>query len=174
MKREEYSVLNIGQLNLNGVGGETIEEANKHSSPSPLSQKFKKVMEDLGPLGILSLIAAVVVCTMLFGGSFNDNSLTSTSQSTIEAKHKEQLTALFDSITGVEIESINIAYKSVSDSSSAAIFASSQTNTVSNGVVIVYRGTIKALYDVTNAISLLLDIPIHQISLLNASELGGN
>ena len=81
--------------------------------------------------------------------------------------------ALFDSIEGVTVDSINISYKSVADSSTT-LFVSSQTDTVSNGVVIVYRGTIKAPYDVTHAISLLLDVPIHQISLLNASELGGN
>ena len=87
---------------------------------------------------------------------------------------QEQINTLFASIEGVTLESVNLSYKTVSDSSSATIFASNQTNTVSNGVVIVYRGVLKAPYDVTNAISLLLDVPIHQISLLNASELGGN
>ena len=86
--------------------------------------------------------------------------------------HKEVF-ALFDSIEGVTVDSINISYKSVAESSTA-LFVSSQTDMVSNGVVIVYQGTIKAPYDVTHAISLLLDVPIHQISLLNASKLGGN
>lgn len=139
-----------------------------------ISLAIRKVMTDLGPVGIIMLIAAMFVVTVLLKddfGSLSGNHLSS--ESSVEARHKEQITALFDSIEGVTVESINISYKSVADTSTT-LFASSQTDTVSNGVVIIYRGTIKAPYDVTHAISLLLDVPIHQISLLNASELGGN
>lgn len=174
MKDDGREVQQEFQLNLNGVGGGNIKEIKAESSSQTFGQKIRKMIEDLGPFGILSLVAAVIIFTMLFKEGFNDNSLTSTDHSGIETRQKEQLTALFDSIRGVNVESINIAYKSVPDSSSATIFTSNQTNTVSNGVVIVYRGNIRAPYEVTNAISLLLDVPIHQISLLNASELGGN
>lgn len=138
-----------------------------------MSHKIKKLFEDVGPFGFALIVAGIMMFSMFFGGDYN-SSTTKASTSTLEAKHTEQINTLFDSIEGVSIESVNLSYKTVSDSSSATIFTSSQTSTVSNGVVIVYRGVIKAPYDVMNAISLLLDVPIYQISLLNASELGGN
>lgn len=139
-----------------------------------MSLGFKKIMADVGPLGIIMFLgAAFVVMSLLKDdigslGSLSNNQ-ESSATSSVEGKHKEQITALFESIEGVTVDSINISYKSVADTSSA-LFSSSQ-ETVSNGVVIVYQGTIKAPYDVTHAISLLLDVPIHQITLLKASEL---
>jgi len=139
-----------------------------------ISLTIRKVMTDLGPFRIIMLIGAIFVVSFLLKDDFSSLSGNHLSSApSVEARHKEQITALFDSIEGVTVDSINISYKSVADSSTT-LFVSSQTDTVSNGVVIVYRGTIKAPYDVTHAISLLLDVPIHQISLLNASELGGN
>ena len=140
-----------------------------------ISTKIRKMLMDLGPSGIVMVIAAIFSITLLLKddlGSLSGKNVSS-AQSSVEVKHKEQITAIFESIEGVTVDSINISYKTVADSSTT-LFASSQTDTVSNGVVIVYRGTLKASYDVTQAISLLLDVPIHQISLLNASELGGN
>lgn len=140
-----------------------------------ISTKIRKMLTDLGPSGIVMVIAAIFGITLLLKddlGSLSGKNVSS-AQSSVEVKHKEQITAIFESIEGVTVDSINISYKTVADSSTT-LFASSQTDTVSNGVVIVYRGTLKASYDVTQAISLLLDVPIHQISLLNASELGGN
>lgn len=140
-----------------------------------ISTKIRKMLTDLGPSGIVMVIAAIFSITLLLKddlGSLSGKNVSS-AQSSVEVKHKEQITAIFESIEGVTVDSINISYKTVADSSTT-LFASSQTDTVSNGVVIVYRGTLKASYDVTQAISLLLDVPIHQISLLNASELGGN
>lgn len=139
-----------------------------------IGSKLRKAMTDLGPTKVLMVIVAMGVITFLLNddlGSLSGNQLSSAP--TVEARHKEQITALFDSIEGVTVDSINISYKTVAESSTT-LFVSSQTDTVSNGVVIVYRGTIKAPFDVTQAISLLLDVPIHQISLLNASDLGGN
>ncbi|MDO4924853.1 MAG: hypothetical protein Q3980_04205 [Turicibacter sp.] len=140
-----------------------------------ISTKIRKMLTDLGPSGIVMVIAAIFSITLLLKddlGSLSGKNVSS-AQSSVEVKHKEQITAIFESIEGVTVDSINISYKTVADSSTT-LFASSQTDTVSNGVVIVYRGTLKASYDVTQAISLLLDVPIHQISILNASELGGN
>lgn len=140
-----------------------------------IGTKIRKMLMDLGPSGIVMVIAAIFSITLLLKddlGSLSGKNVSS-AQSSVEVKHKEQITAIFESIEGVTVDSINISYKTVADSSTT-LFASSQTDTVSNGVVIVYRGTLKASYDVTQAISLLLDVPIHQISLLNASELGGN
>ncbi|MDO5792776.1 MAG: hypothetical protein Q4Q00_01120 [Turicibacter sp.] len=140
-----------------------------------IGTKIRKMLTDLGPSGIVMVIAAIFSITLLLKddlGSLSGKNVSS-AQSSVEVKHKEQITAIFESIEGVTVDSINISYKTVADSSTT-LFASSQTDTVSNGVVIVYRGTLKASYDVTQAISLLLDVPIHQISLLNASELGGN
>lgn len=140
-----------------------------------IGTKIRKMLTDLGPSGIVMVIAAIFSITLLLKddlGSLSGKNVSS-AQSSVEVKHKEQITAIFESIEGVTVDSINISYKTVADSSTT-LFASSQIDTVSNGVVIVYRGTLKASYDVTQAISLLLDVPIHQISLLNASELGGN
>ena len=140
-----------------------------------IGTKIRKMLTDLGPSGIVMVIAAIFSITLLLKddlGSLSGKNVSS-AQSSVEVKHKEQITAIFESIEGVTVDSINISYKTVADSSTT-LFASSQTDTVSNGVVIVYRGTLKASCDVTQAISLLLDVPIHQISLLNASELGGN
>lgn len=138
-----------------------------------MGQKIRKIIEDVGALGMLSIIVVIVVISMFLGGDYTDNVSKGTAH-TLEEKHREQINTLFDSIEGVSIESVNLSYKTVSDSSSTSLFTSSQTNTVSNGVVIIYSGIIKSPYDVTNAISLLIDVPIHQISLLKASELGGN
>lgn len=138
-----------------------------------MGQKIRKIIEDVGALGMLSIILVIVVISMFLGGDYTDNISKGTTH-TLEEKHREQINTLFDSIEGVSIESVNLSYKTVSDSSSTSLFTSSQTNTVSNGVVIIYSGIIKSPYDVTNAISLLIDVPIHQISLLKASELGGN
>ena len=140
-----------------------------------MSLGFKKIMADVGPLGIIMFLgAAFVVMSLLKDdigslGSLSNNQ-ESSAQTSVEVKHKEQITALFESIEGVTVDSINISYKSVADTSSA-LFSSSSQETVSNGVVIVYQGTIKAPYDVMHAISLLLDVPLHQITLLKASEL---
>lgn len=172
MKDEGIKIPAVFQSSINGSGGGT-KEIKKTSDISQMIQKLRKRVADLGPFGILSVIAAVFIFTTLFNGSFENNS-GKTTTNVLETKHQEQINTLFASIEGVTLESVNLSYKTVSDSSSATIFASNQTNTVSNGVVIVYRGVLKAPYDVTNAISLLLDVPIHQISLLNASELGGN
>lgn len=137
--------------------------------------KIRKVLKDLGPSGIVMAIAAIFCLTVLLKDDFGSLSgkTVSSAQSSVEEKHKEQITAIFESIEGVAVDSINISYKTVADSSTT-LLTSSQTDTVSNGVVIIYRGTLKASYDIAQAISLLLDVPIHQISLLNASELGGN
>ena len=155
MKDEGIKIPAVFQSSINGSGGGT-KEIKKTSDISQMIQKLRKIVADLGPFGIF------------------ENNSGKTTTNVLETKHQEQINTLFASIEGVTLESVNLSYKTVSDSSSATIFASNQTNTVSNGVVIVYRGVLKAPYDVTNAISLLLDVPIHQISLLNASELGGN
>ena len=149
-------------------------EGKPSTKPGRISSGLKKIMADVGPLGIIMFLGAAFVVTSLLKddmGSLGSlaNNQESSAQTSVEVKHKEQITALFESIEGVTVDSINISYKSVADTSSA-LFSSSQ-ETVSNGVVIVYRGTIKAPYDVTHAISLLLDVPIHQITLLKASEL---
>ncbi len=149
-------------------------EGKPSTKPGRISSGLKKIMADVGPLGIIMFLgAAFVVMSLLKDdmGSLGSlaNNQESSAQTSVEVKHKEQITALFESIEGVTVDSINISYKSVADTSSA-LFSSSQ-ETVSNGVVIVYQGTIKAPYDVTHAISLLLDVPIHQITLLKASEL---
>ena len=149
-------------------------EGKPSTKPGRISSGLKKIMADVGPLGIIMFLGAAFVVTSLLKddmvslGSLANNQ-ESSAQTSVEVKHKEQITALFESIEGVTVDSINISYKSVADTSSA-LFSSSQ-ETVSNGVVIVYQGTIKAPYDVTHAISLLLDVPIHQITLLKASEL---
>ena len=149
-------------------------EGKPSTKPGRISSGLKKSMADVGPLGIIMFLGAAFVVTSLLKddmGSLGSlaNNQESSAQTSVEEKHKEQITALFESIEGVTVDSINISYKSVADTSSA-LFSSSQ-ETVSNGVVIVYQGTIKAPYDVTHAISLLLDVPIHQITLLKASEL---
>ena len=149
-------------------------EGKPSTKPGRISSGLKKIMADVGPLGIIMFLGAAFVVTSLLKddmGSLGSlaNNRESSAQTSVEVKHKEQITALFESIEGVTVDSINISYKSVADTSSA-LFSSSQ-ETVSNGVVIVYQGTIKAPYDVTHAISLLLDVPIHQITLLKASEL---
>lgn len=149
-------------------------EGKPSTKPGRISSGLKKIMADVGPLGIIMFLGAAFVVTSLLKddmGSLGSlaNNQESSAQTSVEVKHKEQITALFESIEGVTVDSINISYKSVADTSSA-LFSSSQA-TVSNGVVIVYQGTIKAPYDVTHAISLLLDVPIHQITLLKASEL---
>lgn len=149
-------------------------EGKPSIKPGRISSGLKKIMADVGPLGIIMFLGAAFVVTSLLKddmGSLGSlaNNQESSAQTSVEVKHKEQITALFESIEGVTVDSINISYKSVADTSSA-LFSSSQ-ETVSNGVVIVYQGTIKAPYDVTHAISLLLDVPIHQITLLKASEL---
>ena len=149
-------------------------EGKPSTKPGRISSGLKKIMADVGPLGIIMFLGAAFVVTSLLKddmGSLGSlaNNQESSAQTSVEVKHKEQITALFESIEGVTVDSINISYKSVADTSSA-LFSSSQ-ETVSNGVVIVYQGTIKAPYDVTQAISLLLDVPIHQITLLKASEL---
>ncbi|MDE5977530.1 MAG: hypothetical protein K2G70_03575 [Turicibacter sp.] len=148
---------------------------NKSTKKSEImSSKIRKVIAELGVGGLVMFIGAGFVMVNLLNDNFGFLSQSHlSSASSVDARHKEQITALFDSIEGVTVDSINISYKTVADSSTT-LFASNQTDTVSNGVVIVYRGTIKAPYDVMNAISLLLDVPFHQISLLNASELGGN
>ena len=154
-----------------GVGVVVNKPTDKSDS---IMSKIHKMMAELGPTGLLMLVAALVVTTFLLKDGFGSLSGNQVSLApTIEARHKEQITALFDSIEGVTVDSINISYKSVAESSTA-LFVSSQTDMVSNGVVIVYQGNLKAPYDVTQAISLLLDVPFHQISLLNASKLGGN
>lgn len=149
-------------------------EGKPSTKPGRISLGLKKIMADVGPLGIIMFLGAAFVVTSLLKddmGSLGSlaNNQESSAQTSVEVKHKEQITALFESIEGVTVDSINISYKSVADTSSA-LFSSSQ-ETISNGVVIVYQGTIKAPYDVTHAISLLLDVPIHQITLLKASEL---
>ena len=149
-------------------------EGKPSTKPGRISSGLKKIMADVGPLGIIMFLGAAFVVTSLLKddmGSLGSlaNNQESSAQTSVEVKHKEQITALFESIEGVTVDSINISYKSGADTSSA-LFSSSQ-ETVSNGVVIVYQGTIKAPYDVTHAISLLLDVPIHQITLLKASEL---
>lgn len=149
-------------------------EGKPSTKPGRISSGLKKIMADVGPLGIIMFLGAAFVVTSLLKddmGSLGSlaNNQESSAQTSVEVKHKEQITALFESIEGVTVDSINISYKSVADTSSA-LFSSSQ-EMVSNGVVIVYQGTIKAPYDVTHAISLLLDVPIHQITLLKASEL---
>ena len=149
-------------------------EGKPSTKPGRISSGLKKIMADVGPLGIIMFLGAAFVVTSLLKddmGSLGSlaNNQESSAQTSVEVKHKEQITALFESIEGVTVDSINISYKSVADTSSD-LFSSSQ-ETVSNGVVIVYQGTIKAPYDVTHAISLLLDVPIHQITLLKASEL---
>lgn len=149
-------------------------EGKPSTKPGRISSGLKKIMADVGPLGIIMFLGAAFVVTSLLKddmGSLGSlaNNQESSAQTSVEVKHKEQITALFESIEGVTVDSINISYKSVADTSSA-LFSSSQ-ETVSNGVVIVYQGTIKAPYDVTHAISLLLDVPIHQITSLKASEL---
>ena len=149
-------------------------EGKPSTKPGRISSGLKKIMADVGPLGIIMFLGAAFVVTSLLKddmGSLGSlaNNQESSAQTSVEVKHKEQITALFEAIEGVTVDSINISYKSVADTSSA-LFSSSQ-ETVSNGVVIVYQGTIKAPYDVTHAISLLLDVPIHQITLLKASEL---
>ena len=140
-----------------------------------IGKKIRQMLSDLGPSGMLMIVAAIFCITLLLKDDFGSLSgkNVSSANSSVEVKHREQITAIFEAIEGVTVDSINISYKTVADSSTT-LFASSQTDTVSNGVVIVYHGTLKASYDVTEAISLLLDVPIHQISLLNASELGGN
>ena len=149
-------------------------EGKPSTKPGRISSGLKKIMADVGPLGIIMFLGAAFVVTSLLKDDMGSlcslaNNQVSSAQTSVEVKHKEQITALFESIEGVTVDSINISYKSVADTSSA-LFSSSQ-ETVSNGVVIVYQGTIKAPYDVTHAISLLLDVPIHQITLLKASEL---
>ncbi|HAX72850.1 MAG TPA: hypothetical protein DCY20_04945 [Firmicutes bacterium] len=115
-------------------------------------------------------ILVIPVAILLLGGV--DFSLGS-SKSSVEQTHQLQVEQLFESIGSVEIQSVNVAYteKTVTTTS---LFTSNQTSTVPNGVVIVYSGSLSAPYEVTQAISLLLDIPIHKISMLNTKDLGGN
>lgn len=143
-----------------------------------ISKKIRKMIMDLGPLGMLGLIVATFILLNLIGGDLGNSLFRGASPSAlmeIETRHKEQLTALFEAIEGVTVEHINISYRTVTEQA-AAIFTSHQTSqTVANSVVILYQGTITMQYDVTRAISLLLDVPFHQISLINTQEItGGN
>lgn len=144
-----------------------------------LSGKLRKIISELGPLGMLALIAAGFIFMNLIRDDFGSGSLSSSSASTtvteVELKQKEKIIALFDPIEEVTVDNIIISYGTIPNSSST-IFTSNQTEQVMvQSVVILHQGPIVAQYDVTQAISLLLDVPFHQISLVNTLDIiGGN
>ena len=105
-------------------------EGKPSTKPGRISSGLKKIMADVGPLGIIMFLGAAFVVTSLLKddmGSLGSlaNNQESSAQTSVEVKHKEQITALFESIEGVTVDSINISYKSVADTSSA-LFSSSQ------------------------------------------------
>jgi len=145
----------------------------------PISGKIRKMISELGPLGMLALIAAGFILISLIRDDLGKTSLShpsgSTSISEVEVRQKEKITALFDPIEEVTVDNIIISYETVPNSSST-LFTSSQSEQVAvRSVVILHEGVIVAQYDITRAISLLLDVPFHQITFVNILDIiGGN
>ena len=104
MKDEGIKIPAVFQSSINGSGGGT-KEIKKTADISQMIQKLRKIVADLGPFGILSVIAAVFIFTTLFNGSFENNS-GKTTTNVLETKHQEQINTLFASIEGVTLERI--------------------------------------------------------------------
>ncbi len=79
--------------------------------------------------------------------------------------HEQQVMALFEPMESVEVHSVSIGY-GAEVIASASLLSGNKEQTVTNGVVIVYSGVLQNVYELTKAISILLDVPIHQISFI--------
>lgn len=146
------------------------------------SHKLKSELTDkegakgkLKPIELIKMLLVSIVCFMLFffATDSSPTELFLNNTSNVEDQKKEQVVQLFDLIGGVELQSVNIGYSDVAVSSNS-LLTTNKNVTVASGVVVVYSGYLKAPYEVSKAISLLLDVPIHQISILNTTDLGGN
>ena len=142
--------------------------------------KIRKILTDLGPLGMIALVAAVFIFQGLVGDTLGSGLLGSNSSSvnaicSMEERQKSQITALFDPIEEVTVENIIISYDQITETSSTIFTSSQPERNVVRSVVVLHHGTVTAQYDITRAISLILDVPFHQISLLNTLDIiGGN
>ncbi|MGL4337878.1 MAG: hypothetical protein ACRCST_13375 [Turicibacter sp.] len=125
---------------------------------------------ELMKIGLVSLVGFML---FFFATDSSPTELFLNSATNAGDQKKEQVIQLFDSIGGVELQSVNIGYSDVAVSSNS-LLSTNKNVTVASGVVVVYSGYLKAPYEVSKAISLLLDVPIHQISILNTTDLGGN
>jgi len=144
-----------------------------------ISGKIRHIISELGPLGMLSLIVSTFIFLNLirddFGSGPFSNSDPSSAVIEVEERQKENILALFESIEGVTVDNIIISYKTMADSSSTIFSTNQKEQMVVGNVVILHQGNIVAEYDVTRAISLLLDVPFHQVSLVNTLDIiGGN
>lgn len=145
----------------------------------PISGKIRKMISELGPLGMIALIAAGFILISLIRDDLGKASLSQPSGSTnlteVEVRQKEKITALFDPIEEVTVDNIIISYETIPNSSSTLFTSSQSEQAVVQSVVILHEGVIVAQYDVTRAISLLLDVPFHQIKFVNILDIiGGN
>ena len=82
-----------------------------------------------------------------------------------ETQQEEQVMALLTPMTSLEVHSVNISYETVVVKATS-LLAGDETREVASGLVVVYSGVIENVYDVTNALSILLGVPIHQISFI--------
>lgn len=80
-------------------------------------------------------------------------------------KQAAQVVSLLEPIESMTIHSVNIGYAQ-EVVSSGSILSGSTAKQITNGVVIMYSGVLKNEYDITNAISILLDVPFHQITFI--------
>ena len=145
-----------------------------------MTTKIRKIISDLGPLGMIALVFSIFLFNGLIGDNFSNGLLGSTGSSglaicEVEERQRNQITALFDPLEEVAVENIIISYDRITESSST-IFASSQPEQmVVRSVVVLHHGAVTEEYVMTRAISLILDVPFHQISLINTSDIiGGN
>jgi len=144
-----------------------------------ISGKIRHMISELGPLGMLSLIVATFIFLNLIRDDFGSGLFSSSDPSSaiieLEERQKENILALFESIEDVTVNNIIFSYKTMTDSSTTIFTTQQKEQLVVGNVVILHQGAIVAQYDVILAISLLLDVPFHQVSLVNTLDIiGGN
>ena len=133
------------------------------------SSTIRSIIADLGPKGVMALIAAMALGLILFtdlGGGVMRRS------GQIEEAAVDDRTQLvldiFAPIETAEVHSVILSVESVAQTQST-VFSSrpAAEREIVNGVVIYYEGTLLHPAETRRAISLLLDVGLHQIEFLN-------
>ena len=128
------------------------ESAQKHEKSVTLKQRLVHG----------ALFGLLLIPIMMF---FTPDRTASVSGAQTDDKNAAQVMSLLAPMTEMTIHSVNIGYGE-EVISSGSILSGSQSQAITTGVVVVYSGMLEQEYDLTHAISILLDVPFHQITFI--------
>ena len=136
-------------------------------TPQPMISKLRKIISDLGPLGVLAIAATLFISVTLVNGSGGWPLSNSSSGNPVEAHgYEEKIQQLFQLIDGVELKNVMIRFDETHSASSAIFGTSRTTEMVPSGLTAIYDGQLNRPYDVTQAISAITGIPFFEINLI--------